>query len=153
MKQFTLADVELMRMAFDDEYKAEHVQTARAAAAPFKYRKSRRDPFIKDRLRFTVGTYSTLLMDFVQTFEDALTAAHRTCELWAEEDEACVIEVDEKKKRAEMPGTLEFQMEQARQEWKIAVVQEKEAREQWRNFVRMKKEAFHELRTQVEAQR
>lgn len=149
--------IDLPDKVFEKTFDADMLENTRKHAPKYKDWSGRFDPFEYDRMKMSVGTWSVLVDKPVITFEDACQHALALCRLWVQEDEELtkLAEVREKrvvekevatKTNILVPGTKEFDIEEARLEWRGAVRQRNELLKEWNAYVEVKRKRYQELR-------
>lgn len=149
--------VDLPEKVFEKTFDGEALEAARTHAPKYKDWNGRFDPFEYDRMKMSTGTWSVLIDKPVITFQDTLEHALALCRLWVQEDEELtkLAEVREKrvvekevaaKTNIMVEGTKEYDVEQARLEWREAVKQRNTITKQWNEYVDAKRKYYQELR-------
>lgn len=149
--------IDLPDKVFEKTFDGEALEAARTHAPKYKDWSGRFDPFEYDRMKMSVGTWSVLIDKSVITFQDALEHALALCRLWVQEDVelAQLAEVREKRETEKevaaktnilVEGTKEYEVEQARLEWREAVKQRNSVTKQWNEYVDAKRKHYQHLR-------
>lgn len=149
--------IDLPDKVFEKTFDGELLENMRKHAPKYKEWSGRFDPFEYDRMKMSVGTWSVLVDKSLVTFTDACEHALALCRLWVQEDEelAKIAEVREKREVEKevaaktnilVEGSKEYEIEQARLEWREAVKKRNEITKQWNEYVNAKRSRYHELR-------
>lgn len=117
---------------FDEDYNEGAVKEAMALAPSYEEKETRANPWERGSLKRSLGVYSLILGRPLETFGDTVQHALELCRMWEIEDKENqryfedkkkdrLNEVVDKKTRHMVPGTHEYELEEARVAWKNAV--------------------------------